>query len=657
MYYIKYKSLPALTCCIYLKAIFYIFIVLLFFYCLDASASSNVNNKNYTDRYLTSLQTSYRNDFGDGMGHVEAIIPFAQNHSNLLFGYANTFTELDDAYGYGVGIGFRHLYNNKIVFGGYTLIDRQRTDLRNHLYQGAIGFEALAEKWDFRINYDLPEDHRTYLDNESKVIVSGNNLFSKQAKARTMHGGNIEIGYKLPWGFVTNNIYDTRVYVGTLYSDASNIDSITSPYSSFEIRFNNPNKNLLRLSLSAGSDFIWEDTDEFESSYFFRATLPLGKKYSSVDDSHNYLTAKDRMVEHLRRRRIKIREERYLEDLSPISITYAGSDISGIYFAEEGATGVGTEPDPTSLTTALSLAGTNGIIVAKGDAGNIVVGSTGAFGGAVMQQGQILLGGGSSIVLQTSEGRPVAYTASGSRPKLINDVPTDFVVLNAAQDSLIKGVEIDGDSSFGGMIGGSYGLYAESVTNVTVEDVNFKNLDYGTYFYDSSGTISNNLYEDIALWAIRVDGVGATGNVTVQNNTFQGSIGSTYSLGMGASFKTALGLTSATVGGGMALYGDLNIDILNNNISVASNFLIGIYAQTDAGQTMNMMASDNIMNLPIFYSAGFSVYNTGGAGIMNLSGTGNEVDSNPSSAACAPLFFPGTGPTTSTLEVNGMICY
>jgi len=116
-----------------------------------------------------------------------------------------------------------------------------------------------------------------------------------------------------------------------------------------------------------------------------------------------------------------------------------------------------------------------------------------------------------------------------------------------------------------------------------------------------------------------------------------------------------VGNTASPVGGAMTISGNGYINITGNNIT-ATNRLIGIYVYTDTGEVMNANISNNTMNLPIYYSAGVSADNTGkAAATMNLTGSNNDINSNP--VACAPLYYAGTQPTSSTLTLNGVACY
>jgi len=473
-------------------------------------------------------QLSLRNDFGQNISYMEGFAPIWQSSNSLIYANLSGISNFDKIHGKGLGLGYRYIYQGAIL-GGYVLVDNQKTTLGNKILQTSFGTEFLTEEWDFRINYAIPESKTTLIDSGSKTVIIDNKLYGQQFRAKTMHGGNIEIGKRLPRTLITDLFHDTKLYLGSSYYNRTGIKEIISSYTSLDVKVNNPSNNKFGVDVSIGADLVWENHKKLENSVFLKIKIPFGRSQSSNSKSAFQSPLDERMNESIRRHNITVKEQLHFQEPQPITLSAGGTEAPFIYFAKENSTGSGTQQDPTDLGTAINLAGANGIVALTGDSGDVTVSSAGAFGGENMQPGQTIVGGGSYLNFTTPDGRTITYQVPGTRPTIVNTNPADYVVLNMAEDTIIRGVNIDGNGvndNLTGMTGGSYGINADGISNYTIEDVGFRDLDIGAYISNSSGTIENSTFNGIGNWGIEYSNASSPSTVTtISNNSFSGAIG------------------------------------------------------------------------------------------------------------------------------------
>ncbi|MEI8055228.1 MAG: inverse autotransporter beta domain-containing protein [bacterium] len=124
------------------------------------------------------------------LGAGQGLIPFASNGvSNTFYSVFVASLGIKDSTGYsgGFGGGYRKIFSNSYMLGGYALADFNRSPLGHNFWVGNIGVELLNYNWDFRVNGYFPTGKRYWLANQTRGIYE-----------ETGTGFDFEVGRLLP---------------------------------------------------------------------------------------------------------------------------------------------------------------------------------------------------------------------------------------------------------------------------------------------------------------------------------------------------------------------------------------------------------------------------------------------------------------------------
>ncbi len=97
------------------------------------------------------------------IGQAGLLLPLFSMHDNLL--YIPVFGMLDNQNSreINIGIGFRKLFNNNFIHGGYAFFDYRRSPRKNFFKQITIGYEFLTKYFEARANVYIPENKSSNL--------------------------------------------------------------------------------------------------------------------------------------------------------------------------------------------------------------------------------------------------------------------------------------------------------------------------------------------------------------------------------------------------------------------------------------------------------------------------------------------------------------
>lgn len=96
----------------------------------------------------------------------QGMLPFGGNGvDSSFYGIAEGEVGMKRATGYsaGVGGGYRKIFNNSFLVGGYLLADWNRSPLSHNFWIGNLGVEVLDYNWDFRVNAYIPVGKKYWL--------------------------------------------------------------------------------------------------------------------------------------------------------------------------------------------------------------------------------------------------------------------------------------------------------------------------------------------------------------------------------------------------------------------------------------------------------------------------------------------------------------
>lgn len=208
------------------------------------------------------------------IAEIQAMLPLWQSDYDLLFGdIQGRFSDSEESEGH-FGIGFRTFLNADWIFGTYAYYDLRKTSQRNRFNQLTIGFEAMSEAWDFRINGYFPNED--YKDSPLSSGISNGTIVTSNFRERAYRGFNAEVGRRvLRWGrFDTNEV---RWFVGyySFDSQASGFRKIDGPrtrveYRNYDLPFFGPQSRL-----TAGIEYSNDNLRDDQYWGYLRVQIPI----------------------------------------------------------------------------------------------------------------------------------------------------------------------------------------------------------------------------------------------------------------------------------------------------------------------------------------------------------------------------------------------
>ena len=211
---------------------------------------------------------------GDGrsLASGEWFAPISQSTNGLLFSNLGISGEIDrhDAREITLGIGYRHLYENRI-WGGYAFVERRQSADGNAFNQLSFGFEALSESWDARINGYLPDPESKRLRRLDQVDLTNPLVAVRLGQERALPGLDFEMGRRVA---VTR---ESRVYGGGFYFFETN--DFAGSYGQrlrFESRFYDLGVIGVGSRLTLGAELTYDSEREFRVMATLRLRLPFG---------------------------------------------------------------------------------------------------------------------------------------------------------------------------------------------------------------------------------------------------------------------------------------------------------------------------------------------------------------------------------------------
>ncbi len=578
------------------------------------------------------------------------LIPVAQSDRSLLFADIRSRFDNQQSQEYNLGLGYRRIVGNWIV-GGYGFFDYLDSTYNNKFRQGTVGLEALSENFDFRTNFYLPESKKQAAGSAGTgtLIITGNEIGFMGGLERALPGFDGEIGYKLPIADT-----DIRVYAGGYHFRASGFDNITGPRGRIEMMMN---ADYLRymppgMEITLGAEIQHDQVRDTQVMGLLEIRIPFG--YNSKTASR---------LTPLERRMTKFIER----DIDIVSTTAGAGSLEHVlidghlidgYYLIDGTT--------ADVAGTIAGAGSNALIIADGSAGNIDGGTA-----LVMQNGQIMLGGGTVVtVTGATSGVSVGHTFSGSNGTF-DGTGNVGNVITAASNNIFENFSISGGNTGIGIANGvssvtganltlsgqggnaisdsgattimsdltisnstGDGIYIGGGATHTYSDVAISNAgDEGISIDSANSNASGITFSDLTIATATGDGIGLTENggnslsdITLSDVTMTGVSGIQLNIGSGVS--TVLG-DDLTFTGGTIGVSDNGASVTLTDLTISGTSGDGIYIGAGAGHTY-----DNI-----------SITNAGDEGVSIDSANGNTSNVDISDITIATAAGDGIGLT------------
>ena len=552
------------------------------------------------------------------LGEVNIMAPVWQHDTGSLFVDLRSRFDDNDSQEYNLGGGYRHVLNKDMIIGFYGFFDVLHTEFENNFLQGTVGAELLMEDWRVRANGYLPESKQEAVGSSlgaTTANIVGNSILISTPSARlferALSGYDVEIGRRFP---VFNN--DLWVYAAYFNFHEDDYPRVEGPRLRAEY--------LIPLGpidvLPEGSHAIvggeWQHDNVRGSQAFatFGIRIPLGSDPHEAPPTMSQDWKYWAMISRIQRDIDLVTSNRSVNtsDMTTEVATnpVSGTQYGGIYFAQDGAAGVGTSDDPSDLATAEAAANGAGTGVL------VVDGNFATVDGISVAANGTLVGGGSTLVVQDSAGNNYALAIPGSASTLtaIAGGTTNTLTIDNADNVLVQDITIEGTD-----------LRAISASNDT--NLNFVRVSVGTL---ASGTFTG---DGIVLDSI--DGFNMLGNPADRSATGIFNVtGDGLAISNSDGMRTLQNFSISNVGAagtGLNLNGNAvgsTTQLSNVSIRDAGSATLALIGTTETVNITNssevVQTQDGVTMVAIGGDVDFTLDNTSFLGANN--GTGISLD-------------------------------
>lgn len=498
------------------------------------------------DKWLPSVEMEGRFNDDRSIAYPKLLIPLQQDENSLLFTDIRSRFDNQDSQEYNIGLGYRQITGDWII-GGYGFADYLNSSNDNAYWQATIGFEAMTENWDFRINGYLPEATEHSLGGGGGIasssfgIDAGGNFGITTTTGgggteRALPGFDAEIGYKLPV-----DIVDFRVFGGAYHFEADGYDNVSGPKARAELTLGHEHLGFIPegVEFTAGVQYQNDGPREDTTTALAQIRIPFGGGKKS---NRPPLSALESRMTNFIERDVDIVAQEGTSSASTTTTEAATVTINGQDYSRIAAT---VDSGTSDINAELVAAGASSLIVFDGAI------NLGIYGLSPLA-GQTLIGAGSTLQAVSASGKTATTTIAGTRPTVdtsgafsINDNSVtiqgmDMVGLAGGSmdingtDALLNDVQVDG----GGITlrGSNIQILNSSVTNAgstsaisingvfgggntLIENTTLSGGDYGLILAQTSGVIVRNLtIDNMSNTAMVVeDSTGLSGDITVTN--------------------------------------------------------------------------------------------------------------------------------------------
>lgn len=370
-----------------------------------------------------------RGGSGGGLGGADLFAPLWQNPSALFFTDLRGTMDDDAEIQGNFGLGYRRMINEHCLGGIYAYFDILETEEDNTFLQGTTGVELLTERWDFRVNGYIPESDQERVPGDAVATLmytpTGQAVGIRESVERALYGVDWEAGWRLPI-LVDGENSEVRLFAGGYYRDAGGVSALVGPTGRLEVRLFDLPFLPTGSRFTLGGEVSWDDPRGTRGAAMARIRIPL-----------NFFGGGEERLQGLDRRMV----DRVVRGDAVVRRRKGPAELVGNLAYTDGLTEGDARSVPTAgeIETAIGVAGPGGIIVALDQTGPIDPLNDNQT--IDLLPGQVLMGGGSSVMLTTG-GASALFTAPGGRGMF--QTGDEIIHMQVAEGGQVHSVDIDG---------------------------------------------------------------------------------------------------------------------------------------------------------------------------------------------------------------------
>ncbi len=529
------------------------------------------------------------------IGQVEFFVPLWQDSDTLFFGNVRGRFDDESSEEGNFGLGLRERINPEWILGVYGFYDVKNSEYDNTFDQFSAGIEFMSEDWDFRLNAYLAEDNLEFVPGLARVEVNGNSIQMFNGAEGALSGFDGEVGYRV-W---KDAMMEARLFIGGFYFDHDDLEEVAGPRARAELRMFDLDFLGAQSRLTFEGEVQHDQVRDTTAFAGLSLRVPLS---AATGGGASQLQGLDRRMVDSIRRDIDIVTtvsgdlDIFQEDIFLVSPTGKGGSFDTIIYVDNTGGGVGSYIDPEDFDQATFTAGSSSTIFVALDATGVIDAPT---KGVALEDGQALLGGGTTIKAQgATTGQFAYFTFDGSRPQ-IDGTDGSYSIVTLGNGNWVENIDFAGKFA--------NAIYGENAQGFEIADIAVDGSAGGAngiYLYnqvsgDFGGAIRGSSFEYLSGDGINITTIIADGGESTLSFTLQDIF--MYGVGVdGLHFYT-----SAFADSDIAV--DLTVDGLDVIFAGDEGVSIFNYASDD-GSTIDATGSITLNDVYVYGSGDYGVF-------------------------------------------------
>lgn len=213
------------------------------------------------------------------IGKAKLFLPLTQNEESLLFVDLRGHTTNNSSNEFNAGLGYRSIFSDDVILGGYGFFDHSKTQNNNNFNQATLGIEVLTPTWDARINTYIPVGVKSHSlpRSDSWKLDSGKITF-REGQEVSMKGIDLEFGRALPLPSAMSGNSSLKGFLGAYHFIGHNAPDITGPRARLEYSVNKLPVLGTLSRLSIEGEYQHDSPRGSQAFFNVKLSIPLGRQ-------------------------------------------------------------------------------------------------------------------------------------------------------------------------------------------------------------------------------------------------------------------------------------------------------------------------------------------------------------------------------------------